>query len=127
MPKTQKQILGKKGETLAVKYLQKLGHRIIVRNFRHIKSELDIISLFNDTLVVSEVKSFYSQPLGAAEFRVNKAKQRQIIKGTYAFLDRFPQYREMSVRFDVLTVDFSNFPAKISHHEAAFWDEQGWD
>ena len=127
MTKTSKQQLGQKGEDLAADYLQKRGHKIVTRNYRHGKGELDIVSINNDVLVVSEVKSFYTPPLGAAEFRVNKAKQRQIIQTTYAFLAEHPNYGSGGVRFDVIVVDFSAWPARITHHQAAFWDERGWD
>lgn len=126
MSKTQKQQLGQKGEELAAGFLQSKGHRIISRNYRFQKSELDIISIKDNTLVVSEVKSYLSPPLGAAEYRVHKKKQRQIILGAYGFLGQHPKYENMDVRFDVLIVNFSVYPAEIIHYQGAFWDEQGW-
>ncbi len=123
---TTKQKLGNNGEAAAVQFLKKDGHTIISRNFRYGRSELDIVSLKDEILVISEVKSFVSPPLSAAEYRVNQAKQRQIIKGAFGFLAQFPQYENKPVRFDVIIVDFSTFPIKITRHEAAFWDEQGW-
>ena len=126
MSKTAKQRLGQKGEELAAAFLSKQGHKIIRRNYRHGKGELDIVSLDGRTLVISEVKSYRARPLGAAEFRVNKRKQRQIIQTAYAFLAEHPGMEGMDVRFDVLIVDFSSYPAKIIRHQAAFWDEEGW-
>lgn len=123
MSRTDAQKLGTRGEHLACQFLIEKGHKIIVRNFRAGRSELDIISRVDNTIVVSEVKSFYSNPLGAAEYRVHKAKQRQIIQGTWAFLGRHPEYEGFNVRFDVLIVDMSAFPAKITHYEGAFWQE----
>jgi len=127
MSKTTKQELGKNGERLAVQYLKKAGYQILYQNFRFGRSELDIISKNDETIIISEVKSFYAQPLGAtAEFRVDKAKQKNIIKGAYGFLSHFPEYNDKPVRFDVIIVDFSSFPVKITWHKEAFWDEQGW-
>lgn len=123
---TTRQKLGNNGEEAAVQFLKKEGHEIVSRNFRSGRSELDIISLDGDILVISEVKSFVSQPLDAAEYRVNHQKQTQIIKGANGFLARFPEYENKPLRFDVIIVDFSAFPAKITQHQAAFWDEQGW-
>ncbi len=123
---TSKQKLGQNGEEIAVQFLKKDGHQIVSRNFRYGRSELDIVSLKDDVLVISEVKSFVSKPLDATEYRVHKAKQQHIIKGTYGFLERFPQYENKPVRFDVIIVDFSAFPAKITQHQEAFWQEQGW-
>ncbi len=127
MSHTAKQVLGQNGERLAVRFLKQQGHTVLFRNFRFKKSELDIISKEGDVLVISEVKSFYEAPLGAPEFRINKAKQRMIVQGAYGFLSRFPRYEGLDLRFDVLIVDFSHYPAQITWHKAAFWDEQGWD
>ncbi|KAA3611247.1 MAG: YraN family protein [Calditrichaeota bacterium] len=121
--KTANQVLGKKGEQLAKKYLEQAGHNIIAENYRSGRSELDIISQKDSTVVVSEVKSFYSKPLGAAEFRVNKRKQQQIIKGVYGFLSENPKYEGQDVRLDVIVVDFSSYPANITHHQSAFYDD----
>ena len=123
MKQSQKQILGKNGENIACKYLEKNGHEIINRNYRKGRSEIDIISLDNSTLVVSEVKSFYAEPLGAAEFRVNKKKQQQIIQGVYGFLGENPKYEGHDVRLDVIIVDFSEYPAKITHHQGAYHED----
>ena len=127
MNKTSKQQLGQKGEELSVAFLSGKGHRIIGRNYRHGKGELDIVSIENRVVVISEVKSYVSEPLGAPEFRVHKQKQRQIIRTAYAFLAEHPELEGFDVRFDILIVDFSSYPARITQHQAAFWDEEGWD
>ena len=124
MKNTQKQILGKNGENAACSFLKNNGHQIIQRNYRNGRSEIDIISLDNLIIVVSEVKSFYADPLGVAEFRVNKKKQRQIIQGVYGFLDENPKYQGNDVRLDVIIVDFSQYPAKITHHQGAYYDDK---
>ncbi len=121
--KSTNQALGKKGEKFAQKYLEQNGHIIISTNYRSGRSELDIISQQSSTLVVTEVKSFHAKPLGAAEFRVNKRKQQQIIKGVYGFLNENPKYQGQDVRLDVIVVDFSTYPVDITHHQAAFYDD----
>ncbi len=126
MAHTAKQQLGENGERLACRFLEQKGHRILKRGFRSGRAELDIISAIEDTIVISEVKSYHSDPLGVPEYRVNKRQQKNIIRGAYTFLDRHPRYEGMGVRFDVIIVDFSEYPAKITHHEGAFWDEAGW-
>jgi putative endonuclease len=122
--KTSNQKLGNKGEALAVAHLQKNGYVILDRNFRSGRCELDIIARKDSVLTVCEVKSFFADPLGAAEFRVHKAKQKQVIQGTYGYLGEHPEYEGMDIRFDVIIVDLSTYPAQITHHEAAFWQEE---
>ena len=118
-----KQALGQKGEDAACCFLEKSGHKIIARNYRYGRSELDIVSLFEDALVVSEVKSFVSRPLGAAEYRVNKKKQQQIIQGTYGFLEEYPEHQGRDIRLDVIIVDYSSYPESITHYPGAFWQD----
>lgn len=118
--------LGKKGEDLSAVFLEKNGHRIIARNYRSGRSEIDIISVTEKTLVVSEVKSFFTDPLGAAEYRVDRRKQKQVLQGVYGFLDQNQEFQGYDVRLDVIVVDFSVYPAKIIQHKSAFYDDQGY-
>ena len=120
----QKQRLGQKGEQLAVDYLIKDNYQIISRNYRYGKSEIDIICQRNNTLIFCEVKSYRSKPMDAVEFRVNKNKQQQIIQGAYGFLSKNPHFEGRDIRFDVIIVDFSVYPADIIQHQAAFWLEE---
>ena len=103
MDQSANKALGQKGEKLAARFLEKNGHTLVSTNFRSGRSELDIISVIDKTLVVSEVKSFHSDPLGAAEFRVTKSKQKHVI-----------------------IVDFSQYPAQITQHKSAFYDDQNY-
>ena len=121
---SQNQLLGQKGEQQAVEYLLKNNYQIISRNYRYGKSEIDIICSLKDTLVFCEVKSYQSIPLDAVEYRVDKKKQHQIIQGAYGFLNEIKQYEGKNIRFDVIIVDFSEYPVNITHHEAAFWLEE---
>jgi len=120
------QSLGKKGENLACAYLEQKGHKIIFQNYRSGRSELDIISVIDKTLVISEVKSFQSIPLGAAEYRVNKRKQQQILQGSYSFLAENSNYEGYDVRIDVIIVNFSTYPAQVTHYEGAFYDNDSY-
>jgi len=114
---------GDLGEEAAARYLEARGHRIIARNYRFHHTELDIVSSADDLLVISEVKSSRGSALGAPEFRVNRAKQRQIIQGAYGFLAAHPEFEGCGVRFDVLIVAMGSDPPEISHYEGAFYEQ----
>ncbi len=116
---------GNSGEASAAAFLEKLGHSIIARNYRFHHAELDIVSTIDDLLVISEVKSFRGSSLGAPEYRVNRAKQRQIIQGAYGFLAAHPRFEGYGVRFDVIIVALGAGEAEITHYEGAFY-EQGY-
>jgi putative endonuclease len=119
--KPPKHVLGQKGEQHAVNYLIENNYKIIARNYRSGKSEIDIICREDETLIFCEVKSYQSKPLEAVEFRVNKKKQQQVIQGAYGFINDHPPYEGMDIRFDVMIIDFSSYPVEITHYQAAFW------
>jgi putative endonuclease len=52
-----KDILGRSGEELAAGFLEKHGYRIVERNWRGTRGELDIIAESDDTTVFVEVKT----------------------------------------------------------------------
>ena len=126
MAETSNQKLGIRGEQAAEAYLIQQGYKVHLRNYRFGRSELDIVCQKDSTLCIVEVKSHSGQPLTAAEYRISKPKQKMIIRGANGLLSEFPEYEGLAVRFDVIIVDFSNYPLQITHHEAAFWDESGW-
>jgi putative endonuclease len=63
--KTEKQIIGQKGEDEAVKYLKNKGFSILDRNYRKPWGELDIIAQKGIVLYFVEVKTVTRQNLGA--------------------------------------------------------------
>ena len=121
---TDKQKLGKKGEQLAANYLEEKGYKIIERNFRFGKGEIDIICSYDDDLVIVEVKSVRINGYGEGEERISIKKQRILIKTAYAFLDQHEEYLDFGVRFDVVVVDFTKYPVDIHHYEGAFWQTE---
>ncbi len=114
-------ITGEKGEKTACKYLKKNGIKILERNFRAVRGEIDIIGLDDDCLVFIEVKTNSTPSEIPPELRVNTAKQKQIAKIARAYLQKTEQY-EIDCRFDVIGITFgeSGTP-EISHIKNAFW------
>ena len=72
--------LGKKGEALAVTFLNKNGYKILAKNYRFKKLELDIIAEYKNELIIVEVKTRASRYLAGPEVTVTKNKQK-LIKG----------------------------------------------
>jgi uncharacterized protein (TIGR00252 family) len=75
-----RQLLGKRGEDLAVSYLQKHGFRIIERNFKVRYGEIDIVSVVGDILVFVEVKTRIGEKFGKPEEAVTPRKLREVIQ-----------------------------------------------
>lgn len=113
--------IGDAGEKAAVRYLRKQGCKILEKNFRAVRGEIDIIARDGDTLVFVEVKTNSEPGTIAPEFRVNQAKQQQIGKIAQAYLNSNFEVLP-DCRFDVIgvTLQESRSP-EISHIRNAFW------
>ncbi len=113
-------VLGKKGEEIAVKYLQKKGYRIVERGYRRFRGELDIIALDRAILVFVEVKTRAGTEFGLPEEAVIPAKQNQIRRIAQGYVtDR--GLDDSNCRFDVLAVLFDDEGKPlITHFEDAF-------
>ncbi len=117
-----KKKLGREGEKMAARALMDAGYEIVCRNYTHPPYELDIIAVKEDTLVVAEVKSFHTPPLGAAEFRIGKRKQRALYNGIDAFLAENSQFSDYNVRIDIFIIDFSTYPADLTHYPGVIFE-----
>ena len=127
---TEKQTIGCAGEKEAVKYLKRKKYKIIEQNTREGRSEIDIIAVYDDTLVFVEVKSavrktgrtYLSRPADA----VNKSKMAYLIRGAAKFCrENSSKYSDFYKRFDIMEVYFEPFGdsfkvKEIKHFENAF-------
>lgn len=94
--------LGKKAEELAAEYLVKNGYRILVRNFRFIKAEIDIISEKDNLIIVTEVKARSTDFFILPQEAVTKGKIKSIVTAANHFMEEFNKNQE--VRFDIISV-----------------------
>src|SRR5688500_8234634 len=72
--------LAREGEEIATKYLQKLGYKIIDRNFRARNTEIDIIAIYDNTLVFIEVKTRTTDKFGTPFEQIAYFKLKSLIK-----------------------------------------------
>jgi putative endonuclease len=94
--------LGKKAEDLAVEYLQKNSYKILVRNFRFQKAEIDIIAEKENLIVVVEVKARSTDAFMLPQEAVTKTKIKLIVSAANRYLEEFNKNQE--VRFDIIAV-----------------------
>ncbi len=112
--------LGRHGEDLAHRYLQKAGYMVVARNYRAgADSEIDIVARKKDLVVFVEVKSRKTAAYGAPERAIDEKKHKNIIRGARAFTTR-GGIDWSQVRFDVISVIFSD-PPSILHQQDAFY------
>ena len=88
---------------MAARFLQRAGLKILVRNYRHRRGEVDLVARHERELVMVEVKSRHPRARLAPEHSVTWGKQRRIIGATNAYL-RELRCRPPAVRFDIVEV-----------------------
>lgn len=98
--------IGKYGESIAIDYLKSNGYRILNMNFRCKLGEIDIISLYNDIIVFTEVKSRFSRNYGNPCDCVNYKKQKRIITTAEYYISKNSRHNYF-FRFDVIEVFFN--------------------
>ncbi len=112
-------ILGERGETIAYDYLTHKGYKIVARNWRHRKAEIDLIAWDDKTLVFIEVKTRSNDLFGKPEVSVDDKKETLIIAAASAYMESIDY--EWAVRFDIISIVVHNEDAaKIQHFEDAF-------
>jgi len=112
--------IGKYGEDIACNYISKRGFRILERNFRKERGEIDIIAEHQGMLVFIEVKTNKKGGFGDPEYRVTLKKQIQLSKTATLYLVEH-DIRDRDCRFDVIAIKLEqNGLAQINHIKDAF-------
>jgi putative endonuclease len=110
--------LGKKGEQLAVDFLIKNGYKILEKNYRYLKAEVDIIAQKKNVLAVVEVKTRSTDYFGDPQDAVKPQKIKLLVSAIdYYVIDKD---LDVEVRFDIIAVIHKNNKTKIEHLEDAF-------
>ena len=111
--------LGQKGEDLAADHLEKAGYKILFRNWKWGKHEIDIIAENKGFIIFAEVKTrsndFQMHPASA----VTREKQKSIVWAANGYLQKFKVDKEG--RFDVITIIKTGESYEIDHIEGAFY------
>jgi putative endonuclease len=117
---------GADGESVAARYLEEQGFRILERNFRIRRGEVDIIAVRGEILAFCEVKTWRSLPMESLEHAISRDKRRRIVTTAAFFLSRNPSFRNHQARFDVLYVPAGGGRTEVCHIEGAFDGDGGW-
>ncbi len=100
-----KQATGKMGETLAVSYLQLTGYKLLRRNWRHGRVEIDLIACKGGTLHFIEVKTRRSLRYGWPEEHIKAGKITRMMIAVDAFLQKVS--KASLVQLDILSIVLS--------------------
>jgi putative endonuclease len=113
--------LGRYGEDVACAFLKLKGFRILERNYRVGRLEIDIIALHEDELVFVEVKLRCKADFGGPWSAVDWKKQREITRAAAGYMFR-SRDSARACRFDVvgIVINENAESLRIRHVERAF-------
>lgn len=111
--------IGERGEAIAVRYLQQIGYRILARNFRYQKGEIDIIATDDKFLIIVEVKSRSFPSYGSPEASIGQTKTDLMALAAGYYQELYDV--RLEIRFDVISIIFRNDKkAQLTHLQEAF-------
>lgn len=110
--------LGKEGEEIACKHLLEQGYKILERNYRYHRNEVDIIALNGEELIVVEVKSRSNDYFGDPEDFLKDTQIKTIVNVVDAYIQQ--RDLEVEVRFDIISIVKSRDNLQVNHIKDAF-------
>lgn len=110
---------GKQAEALAAQFLIEKGYEIIKRNYRYKRAEVDIIVKKGIFLIFVEVKSLSNISYGMPEIKVNQHKITLVTQAADNYIYQINWQQQ--IRFDIISIIFSESEPQIMHFEDAFY------
>jgi putative endonuclease len=99
-----RQEVGRWAEDIAADFLSTQGLKLLIRNYRRRRGEIDVVAQERDVLVIVEVRTRSSDEYGGAAASVTRQKQNRICRAAMQLLQQNKDFARMPVRFDVLVV-----------------------
>jgi putative endonuclease len=96
---------GTDAEELAWQHLRAQGARLLHRNFRSRRGEIDLIVQDRDSVVFVEVRYRGKPNYGSSAESVDSRKQQRLIACAQHYLQSYPQMARLPCRFDVVAID----------------------
>ena len=112
---------GQRGEALAAKQMERMGYKILERNFHALKAEIDIIAKKENTIVFTEVKYRQNEEMGTPAEAVDYRKQQNILRAAKVYIAQNCLMEQgYDFRFDVAEVLNSEGRTYFRYTEDAF-------
>lgn len=96
-------VFGQESEAVAARFLSQRGYRVVERNYRTARGEIDLIAYDGDTLVFVEVKARRGNSFGEPHWSVDRKKQARLFRLAHHYLHRHC-LREQACRFDLVLI-----------------------
>ncbi len=108
------QVCGVSGEKIAAEYLRLSGYRLLERNYRTGRLEVDIVASEGRCLVFVEVKTRRSERFGDGLDAVTKNKILNIRKAAFGYLSSKTGGAVFDeIRIDVIAIDISAYRGEM--------------
>ena len=92
--------------------MEKLGHKIVARNFKTKFCEIDVVSVARDKIYFTEVKTRRDDTRGGGIGAIDKKKLDRMKFAAEGFLQRQKQYCDLNPLLAVADVDGGTFVVK---------------
>jgi putative endonuclease len=110
---------GQAAEDLAATFLEGQGWRVLARNHRLRRGEVDLVCERGEVVAFVEVRSRTGGSHGAPEETVDRAKARRVALAAEDWVSR-NGVTGRDLRFDVVAVTFGEGDPRVVHFPAAF-------
>lgn len=111
--------LGQKGEEIAINHLENKGFNILDLNWRHSRTEIDIIASLKSITVFIEVKTRSNTRFGHPEEIISTSKMNRMAEAAEVYMN--DKEIEGEIRFDIISIILSVDKQELKHIEDAFF------
>jgi putative endonuclease len=123
MRRDDRRARGQDAESAAAAFLERRGYRVLARNHRTRRGEVDLVCRDGDALCFVEVRSRSRLDYGSPAASVTVAKARRVVSAATDWALRHGGL-EQPMRFDVVSIDLSGPEPVIQLIRGAF-DAEG--
>ncbi len=111
--------LGKKGEGLAIAFLEDKGYKILEKNYRFQKAEVDVIAFKDKVLVGVEVKTRSTSHFGNPQDFVKTGQIQRLVLA----MNHYAEVKDLDaeIRFDIVAIIKNSAGTRIELIEDAFY------
>jgi len=110
--------IGRKGEELAYREIEKLGYRVIERNYRSPLGEIDLIAMDGEVLVFIEIKTRKSS-IDYAKEAIDRKKIKRLSRLASYYI-KTKRCNNIRARFDVVAISLKDKDPQIELIRDAF-------
>ncbi len=108
-------IFGKAGEKAALEFFQNKGYKLLHKNWRHKKSEIDLIVKKEDQVVFVEVKTRNKKNNQTINEIVSISQQKRIMNAAHNYINIYSLDEE--IRFDLIQITLCNNSPNFIHYK----------